>query len=136
MPFQTVASTYETHYDILASSDYIATTYTIDKDYVTPVTMADGRTRKVLYEGQIMALNPANGKAVPNYTSYGFGVMGPLLQVVDVQEADELGAIVHRGDVVEAYCTDNGVYGQVVAANKTTLANRIHFVAPTTVTRL
>lgn len=136
MPFQTVASTYETHYDILASSNYVATTYTIDRDYVTAVTMADGRTRKVLYEGQVMALNPANGKAVPNYTSYGFSVMGPLLQVVDVQEADELGAIVHRGDVVEAYCTDNGTYGTVLAATKTSLTNRIHFVAPTTVTRL
>jgi len=136
MPFQTVASTYETHYDILASSKYVATTYTVDQDYVTPVTMADGRSRKILYEGQVMALNPANSKAVPNYTSYGFGVMGPLLQAVDVQEADELGAIVHRGDVVEAYCTDNGTYGTVLSATKTSLADRIHFVAPTTVTRL
>jgi len=132
MPYQSPASTYETHYDILASSQYIAKTYTVDQSYVTPVTMADGRTRKILYEGQVVALNPATGKVVPNYTSYSFGVLGVLLQQVDVQEADEVGAVVHRGDVVEDYCTDNGVYGTVLAATQTSLSTRIIFVGPGT----
>lgn len=124
------ASTYETRYDILASSLYVATTYTVDRDYVTPITLADGTTRKVLHEGTIMALNPANGKVVPNYTSYDFGEMGPLLQKVDVNLADEVAALVHRGDVVEDYCSDNGTYGTVLAATKTALINRIFFVDP------
>lgn len=132
MPYQSPATTYETHYDILASSQYVSSTYTVDRTYVTPVTMADGRTRKILYEGQVVALNPATGKIVPNYTSYSFGVLGVLLQQVDVQEADEVAAVVHRGDLVEDYCTDNGTYGTVLAATKTSLANRIYFVDPAT----
>jgi hypothetical protein len=132
MPYQSGASTYETHYDILASSQYVASTYTVDQAYVTPVTMADGRTRKILYEGQVVAYSPVSGKIVPNYTSYGFSELGVLLQQVDVQEADEVGAVVHRGDLVENLCTDNGVYGTVLAATKTTLINRIHFVDPAT----
>lgn len=132
MPYQSPATTYETHYDILASSMYNASTYTVDQNYVTPVTMADGRTRKILYEGQVVALNPATGKIVPNYTSYSFGVLGVLLQQVDVQEADEVAAVVHRGDLVEDLCTDNGTYGTVLAATKTSLANRIYFVDPAT----
>lgn len=132
MPYQSPATTYETHYDILASSLYVSSTYTVDRTYVTPVTMADGRTRKILYEGQVVALNPATGKIVPNYTSYSFGVLGVLLQQVDVQEADEVAAVVHRGDLVEDYCTDNGTYGTVLAATKTSLTNRIYFVDPAT----
>jgi hypothetical protein len=124
------ASSYETRYDILASSLYVATTYTVDRAYVSPVTLADGTTRKLLHEGTIMALNPANGKIVPNYTSYGFGAMGPLLQKADVNTADEVAAVVHRGDVVEDYCSDNGTYGTVLSATKTTLADRIFFVDP------
>jgi hypothetical protein len=132
MPYQSPASTYETHYDILASSIYVASTYTVDQDYVTPVTMADGRTRKILYEGQVVAYDPSTGKIVPNYTSYSMSALGVLLQNVDVQEADEVGAVVHRGDLVENYCTDNGTYGTVLAATKTSLADRIYFVDPAT----
>lgn len=132
MPYQSPATTYETHYDILASSQYIASTYTVDQNYVTPVTMADGRTRKILYEGQVVSYNPATGKVVPNYTSYGFTALGVLLQQVDVQEADEVGAVLHRGDVVENYCTDNGTYGTVLAATKTALGDRVWFVDPAT----
>lgn len=132
MPYQSGATTYETHYDILASSNYVATTYTFDSSYVTPVTLADGTTRKVLREGTVVAINPANSKAVPNYTSYAFGVHGVLLSQVDVHDGDELGAVVFRGDLIEDLCSDNGTFGTVLAATKTSLANRIQFVDPAT----
>lgn len=130
MPYATVASTYETTHDILASSLYIASTYTVETGYVSPITLADGTTRKILPEGTVVAYNPVSGKAVPNYTSYGFTELGVLLQQVDVHEADEVGAVVHRGDLVESLCSDNGTFGTVLAATKTTLADRIHFVSP------
>jgi hypothetical protein len=130
MPYQTVATSYETQYDILASSLYVATTYTVDKDYVTPVTLADGTTRKVVPEGTIVAYDPSTGKVVPNYTTYGFTALGPLLREVDVHEADELGAVVYRGDITESLCSDNGTFGTVLAATKTALGDRVHFVSP------
>lgn len=129
MPVSPSITTYVGRRDILASSNYTPATYTVDKDYVSPVTLADGTTREILWEGTVMALNPANNLIVPNYTSYGFSAIGPLLASVDVEEADQVGTIVWRGDVIEDYCSDNGTFGAVLAATKTTLSNRIEFVS-------
>lgn len=131
MPVNQVITTYESHRDILASGDRVIATYTIDNDYVTEVTLADGRSRKVLWEGQVLALNPTSQLAVPNYTTYGFAALGVLAQHVDVEDGDREAPVVFRGDIKEDYCTDNGTFGSVLAATKTTLADRIQFVTET-----
>jgi hypothetical protein len=128
MPVSPTITSYESHRDILASGQHVIATYTIDTAYVTPVTLADGESRKVLWEGTVLALNPTNNQAVPNYTSYGFQALGVLLQQVDVHDGDEVGPVVFRGDVIEDYCSDNGTFGTVLAATKTALADRIQFV--------
>ena len=131
MPVSPVISTYESHRDILASSEYVVASYTIDNRYVTEVTLADGSSRKVLWEGQIVAYDPSTSKVVPNYTTYGLTALGPLLQFSDVQDGDSEVPVVFRGDIIEAHCTDNGTFGTVLAATKTALADRIQFTAQT-----
>lgn len=131
MPVSQTVTTYESHRDIFASGDRVISTYTIDTQYVTEVTLADGRSRKVLWEGQVLALNPTTQKAVPNYTSYGFSALGVLAQHVDVEDGDREAPVAFRGDIKEDYCTDNGTFGTVLAATKTTLADRIQFVTET-----
>ena len=107
--------------------------YTVDADYVTEQTLANGTTRKVAWEGTVMGLNSSNSQAVPNYTTYGFAALGVLLQSVDVQDGNQVAPVVFRGDVAEDYCYDNGVFGTVLSATKVALADRIQF---TTVNRL
>ncbi len=91
-------------------------------------TLADGASRKVLWEGQVLGMNPANSKVVPQYASYGFAALGVLLQFIDVHDGDEVVPVVYRGDVIESYCTDEGSFGSVQSATKTTLADRIQFI--------
>jgi hypothetical protein len=74
-------------------------------------------------------MNPANGQAVPNYTSYGFGVLGVLFRAQNADYQDPISAVILEGWCDENYCTDNGVFGTVLAATKTSLADVIHFVA-------
>lgn len=131
MPYVTATTTYESHRDILASGQYVIATYTLDSDYVTEATLADGSSRKVLWEGQVLGLNPADDTVVPQYASYGFAAVGVLLQFADVNEGDEVVPVVFRGDVIESYCTDEGTFGTVQSATKTTLADRIQFVQET-----
>jgi hypothetical protein len=133
MPVQQVITTYESHRDPVVSKDWSAATYTIDNRYVAEVTLADpdSTQRKVLWEGQIMALNPADSKIVPNYSTYGFSAVGVLVTQVDVNDGDQEATVLWRGDVAEAHCTDNGTFGTVLAATKTTLADRIQFTATT-----
>jgi len=131
MPFYTPASsTYETHRDILLSriEGAVLGSYTVDGDYITETTLLDGYDHKILQEGQVLAMNPANGQAVPNYTSYGFGTIGVLLHWVCADDEDPVSTIVLEGWVNENYCTDNGVFGTVLAATKTVLST-VHFVA-------
>jgi len=128
MPYVTATTTYESHRDILASGVYVIATYTVDSAYVTEATLADGSSRKVLWEGQVLGLNPADDTVVPQYASYGFAAVGVLLQFVDVDDGDEVAPVVFRGDVIESYCTDEGSFGSVESATKTTLADRIQFV--------
>jgi hypothetical protein len=78
-----------------------------------------------------MALNPADSKIVPNYSTYGFSAVGVLVTQVDVNDGDQEATVLWRGDVAEAHCTDNGTFGTVLAATKTTLADRIQFTATT-----
>ena len=101
MPVSPVITTYEAHRDVKASGEYVIATYTIDTDYVTGLTLADGRTRKVLWEGQVLALNPVTQKAVPNFTSYSFSALGVLDQVIDVEDGDAVAPVIFRGDVKE-----------------------------------
>jgi len=131
MPYVTATTTYESHRDILASGHYVIATYTLDSAYVTEATLADGSSRKVLWEGQILGLNPADDTVVPQYSTYGFGALGVLLQFADVHTGDEVVPVVVRGDVIESYCTDEGSFGSVQSATKTTLADRIWFVQET-----
>jgi hypothetical protein len=131
--FQNYTTTYESRRDILASGNVVIATYTVDQSYVTPVTLNDGESRKVLWAGTVMGLRPSNSKVVPNYASYSFAAVGVLLQDVDVQDGDEVAPVVFRGDVIEDYCSDDGTFGTVLAATKSTLADRIQF---TTTNRL
>jgi len=128
--FATTPSSYETHRDILANdSGAVISTYTLDQDYVTPVTLVDAEstTRKVLYEGQVLQYDPSTRKVVPAYASYGFTAAGVLLQYADAQNADSQVAVVVHGDVYEDYCTDNGTFGTVTAQTKTDLSGRVYF---------
>lgn len=130
-PYALTPSSYETHRDILVSDHAVIATYTLDQDYITPITLADAEstTRKILHEGEVLALNPATGKVVPNYTSYGFGVLGVLLQYADAHNADAVVPVVMEGWVYEGYVTDNGVFGTVLAATKTSFGDRILFTS-------
>jgi hypothetical protein len=129
MPYFTKISTYESHRDILASNHKVIATYTLDSDYVTEVTLADGSSRKVLWEGQVLAVNPTGRTVVPNYTTYGFSALGVLLQMADVTDGDDVVPVVFHGDVIEDYCTDNGTFGTVLSATKNALQHRIQFVS-------
>jgi len=127
MPFFTPASSsYETHHDILLSDNVVLGSYTLDADYVTETELLDGKDYKIVQEGQVLAMNPANGQAVPNYTSYGFGVIGVLLHWVCADDEDPVATLVLEGWVNEKYCTDNGTYATVLAATKTALPD-VHF---------
>tara|TARA_Y100000310_G_scaffold291990_1_gene320367 strand:- start:3933 stop:4340 length:408 start_codon:yes stop_codon:yes gene_type:complete len=134
MPFYTPASsTYETHRDVLISSieSSVLGSYTLDADYVTATTLADGKDYKIVFEGQVLAMNPANGQAVPNYTSYGFGELGVLYNAMNTDNEDPVATVILDGWVNEGVCTDNGVFGTVLAATKTALTT-VQFVDRTT----
>ena len=128
MPISPTLTTYEAHRDILASSNWVAASYTIDSQYVAAVTLADGTTKEMLWEGQMMALNPVGQKVVPNYASYGFAALGPIMSPADLSNGDTEHAVLFRGDVKEDFITDDGVFGTVLSATKNTLADRIQFV--------
>lgn len=131
MPYRTTLSTYDQVNNIFLTDIKIAVlgTYTIDEDYVSTTDLSG---HKYLKEGWVMALNPANDKIVPNYTSYGFGVIGvlpgPSSLENDEGEHDEIVALVMDGAWLdEDLCFDNGVFGTVLSATKTTLSGRIVF---------
>lgn len=130
MPVNQSVTTYESHRDILAVSKgaEVIATYTLDSTYITPVTLPGSDSEPVLHEGTILALNPANGLVVPNYTSYGFGVVGVLYQAADTRYGNvEVPVVFDNAEIVEADCADNGTFGTVLAATKTALSGRINF---------
>lgn len=128
MPVSPSVTTYESHRDILASDNAVIATYTLDQNYVTEQTLADGTSKKVLWEGTVLANDPSSKKVVPNYTTYSFGELGVLLQTAYAENGDVEVGVVFRGDVIEDHCSDNGTFGTVLAATKTALADRIQFV--------
>lgn len=123
---------------VFASERRVVATYTLDKDYVANLTLADGTTRKVLPLGTVMALNPADDKVVPHYTTYGFGQVGVLLYDADCGEEtagynyDRIVNVVWEGEVYENHCWDNGTFGSVLNATKDALSPRISFVKVST----
>lgn len=133
MPYRTALSTYDQVNDIFLTDIKMAVmgTYTIDKDYVSTT---DLNGYKYLKEGWVMALNPANSKIVPNYTSYGFGVIGVLPAPSSVENSegthDEVVAVVRDNAWLDSdLIFDNGVFGTVLAATETTLSGRIVFAS-------
>lgn len=123
MPVNQAVSTYEGHYDILVSSRYTPFTYTVDRSAVSLVTLPDGRQRNVLPEGQVMALDPATLLAIPHTNQVG--VIGPLLQQVDVTEANREATIVWRGDVRLDRIVDNDILGTLTATAESAFGDRI-----------
>jgi len=117
--------------DIFLTDEVLAHhgTYTIDSDYVSTT---DLNGLKYLKEGWVMALNPSTMKIVPNYTSYGFGVIGVLpgpvsLQTTEGAHDQVVGIVVDNAWLDEDLCFDNGVFGTVLDATKTALSGRIVF---------
>ena len=117
---------------VTISNFEVISTYTLDHQYVQTYTLADDDTRKVQPAGSVLAFDPASGKVLPNFTSYGFAAEGVLLTDADCGDPgdphDVVADVLWRGLVLETRCWDNGVYGTVLSATKNTLADRIMFV--------
>ena len=119
---------------IFAGRRQTLATYTLDSTYVDNVEMADGTYRKVLPLGTVLAMKPDDNKVVPNYTSYGFGELGVLRYDTDCGEEtsgynyDRIVSVVVAGEVYSKHCWDNGTFGTVLGATKTSLSPRISFV--------
>jgi len=129
MPVSPVISSYEgIKGNLIAAGEPTMASYTVDYQYVTELTLpGSGDSRKIVQEGQVMALDPSSRKIVPNYSAYGFSAVGVNVQDVDVTDGDEALGIVYDGTVAEPVCIDNGTLGTVLAATKTALADRIQF---------
>lgn len=115
----------------------VVATYTLDQSY-WPTYELDTEipdSEKIAMAGYVVAMNPANSKVVPNYTSYGFGQVGVLLNDVSMgppgRYHDREASVIWRGDIIEDNCWDNGGFGSVTQATKDALANRIKFVDET-----
>ena len=131
MPYRTALSTYDQVNNIFLTDIKMAVigTYTIDSDYVSTT---DLNGLQYLKEGWVMALNPANDKIVPNYSSYGFGVIGVLVgpastENIETVHDEVVGLVMDNAWLDEDLCFDNGVFGTVLDATKTTLSGRIVF---------
>lgn len=113
---------------------YKATTiasYTLDRAYVTSYQVWWGDTkvyRKIQPMGSILALNPQNRKAVPNFTSYGFSPLGVLADDAMVEYDDLVVNVIFTGAVNEKAVWDDGEYQNLLQATRDALADRIQFV--------
>lgn len=119
--------------NIIADDHFLTvTTYTLDYTYVTPILLTDNTYRRFLPVGAVVAYDPSTNKVVPNYTSYGFGVVGCITNDADCGEQgsfetrDQQVGVMIRGIVWEDRMWDNGVYGTVLQDTKTILS-RITF---------
>jgi len=123
---------------VFASERRVIATYSLDKDYVANLTLADGTARKVLPLATVLALDPSSHKVVPHYTTYGFGQVGVLLYDADCGEEtdgynyDRIVNVVWEGEIYEDHCWDNGTFGSVLNATKDALSPRISFVKVST----
>lgn len=131
MPLSPSISSYEFGRDnfVLNAHQAIVATYTADSNYVATETLVDGSTPKLLRQGTVLGMNPANYKVVPNYTAYGFSAIGILYQDYNADDGDDVVPVVLAAEVMEDVLVDNGVYGTVLAATKTALAGRVTFHA-------
>jgi len=125
MPVSQAITSYEAHFDILVSSDYLAFTYTLDQTGLSDITMVDGSTRKVLPEGTVMSYDPALTLVVPHTTEAAGTIIGPLLQMADATDGDVEVAILWRGDVRLDRIYDNEVLGTLTANAATAFGDRI-----------
>jgi hypothetical protein len=123
--------------NVVADRSYLTVaTYTLDSSYITPILLTDNTSRRFLPVGTVVAYNPTTGKVVPNYTTYGFGVLGCITNDADCGEVgsqetgDRVVGVVIRGIVWEDRSWDNGVYGTVLQATKDVLS-RITFTKTT-----
>ena len=131
MPYRTSISTYEVVNDIFLTDPNMAVmgNYTVDENYVATT---DINGHKYCKEGTVMALNPSSNKVVPNYTSYGFGVLGVLPLPVSLEDDSgehdaEAAIVMDNAWLDEDLCKDNGTFGTVLSATKSTLSGRIVF---------
>ena len=114
--------------------EYLVTSiasYTLDSSYVSSYQVWWGdtkTTRKIQPLGSIMALNPANRKVVPNFTSYGFGVIGILAKDAMAEYGDVEVPIIFTGVVNEKAVWDDGEYQNLLQVTRDALADRIKFV--------
>lgn len=115
----------------------VISTYTVDYTYVAPLQLEDLTYRRIVPAGTVLAYNPTTGKVVPNYTTYGFGVIGVSRHDVDLDEVgantegDRLVSCILRGVVYEDNAWDNGTHGTVLQATKDALGKRVDFVKTT-----
>lgn len=127
--------------DFLVQAKVIAT-YTVDQAYVDTYDLVGepALTLKILPAGYVVAFNPETKKVVPNYTSYGFGVVGITTDDVELGASeqeyhDKEVNVLWRGVVLEDFLWDNGDYNGVLQATKDALIERISFVDETGLTR-
>lgn len=122
---------------LILSNDPVIATYTLDSSYVayrTIIEAGEEVSRKVLPLGAVVAFNPATRKVVPNYTSYGFTAVGPIVgdadcggeTLYDVHDT-EVG-VVWDGVVNQEAVFDNGSFNNVLDATRSALAERVQFV--------
>lgn len=117
--------------DLLLSDRITIATYTLDHQYVTTYQVWYGETkldRKIQPFGSVMALDPSSRKVVPNFASYGFGIMGVLLNDELVQFGDKEVAIIFEGEINEKAIWDDGAYQNLLDATRVALRGRINFI--------
>lgn len=80
-------------------------------------------------QGSVMAFNPDTQQVQPHFTFQTPVALGVLINdaIMDWNTQAEVNILV-RGDVVENWCWDNGVYGTVTAEAKAALGDRVRFV--------
>lgn len=80
-------------------------------------------------QGSVMAFNPDTQQVQPHWTFQDPAPLGVLINdaIMDWNAQAEVNILV-RGDVVEDWCWDNGVYGTVTAEAKAALGDRVKFV--------
>lgn len=117
--------------DIGYSRRQVIASYTLDKNYVQSYEIYWGETevwRKVQPMGTILALDPSSRKVVPNFASYGFGVVGVLLDDAMVEYGDEAVNVLWEGVANEKAVWDDGEYQNLLQATRDALADRISFI--------
>jgi hypothetical protein len=100
--------------------------------------LTDLTWRQIVPIGTVMAYNPANGKVVPHYETYGFGIVGVLTsgdvdcaEVGEPGEGDRVCSVIHRGIVFEDAVWQDGTFKGLTQATRDALIDRIDFTTST-----